>query len=315
VNVVTCLPPSLVSRVRQACALTCTLHAAPSWNEALRLAHERDADVLVFEPTDAVTASDFASLVAAAPHVVLVGYASVSSAAVRATLALGQHESSRMIIRGIDDDPARLRHALAQAMESSLAARIFDAISSDVARIPAPLTAALDRMLRHPRRFLGVEDLAQSASLNRRALDRWLARAGLSSARTLLACARAAGAWRALARRGVTLAAAAESLGVSERLLARDIRRATGSGARRLAKHTSPRDLVGLLAGTMHPSPHSAPRRRSSHAPGERIDSGAGAGSTLWQSRFLEVREGGANRAMRSAPPDPDCPHEPVRRR
>lgn len=302
VNVVTCLPQSLTSRVRSACPLNCVLHAAPSWDGALQIARDRDADILVFEPTDSMAAADLPALVASAPHVVLVAYTSVSSAAVRATLALGQHESACVIIRGVDDEAGRLRNTLAQAVESSLAARVLAAIAAPVARVPAPLAEALVRLLRHPRRFLGVDDLAQSASLNRRALDRWLARAGLASARTLLACARTAGAWRQLANRGATLAAVAESLGVSERLLAHEIRRATGSGARRLSRHTSPHELADLLAGTICTSLRARRRPTPRCADGDGAIRATGRSTDLWQARFLGVRE---------QPPDSDGSERP----
>jgi transcriptional regulator GlxA family with amidase domain len=80
-----------------------------------------------------------------------------------------------------------------------------------------------------PDRVRSVGDLALAARTTRRSLDRWLARAGLPSARTLLSCARANAAYHLLAGGRVRASEAASLVGYgSPRSLSRELQAIAG---------------------------------------------------------------------------------------
>ena len=85
-------------------------------------------------------------------------------------------------------------------------------------------------------------------STTRRTLDRWLARAGLAPARTLLACARVSAAFQLMSSGGVRTRGAAALLGyASPRALSRELQWLAGFGASAVPSHMTHAALVAAL--------------------------------------------------------------------
>ena len=87
-----------------------------------------------------------------------------------------------------------------------------------------------------------------AANTTRRTLDRWLARAGLAPARTLLACARVSAAFQLMSSGGVRTRGAAALLGyASPRALSRELQWLAGFGASAVPSHMTHAALVAAL--------------------------------------------------------------------
>ena len=131
-----------------------------------------------------------------------------------------------------------------------------DAVLASLARplgtVPAELARAVERLFQAPQQFKDVNDLAKAAGMNRRALDRWLKRAGIASARMLVLGARLLRAYFYMQDPGRSLDEVIERLGYgSSRLFARQVRAATGLTPTALRHSIVPDEFVTLLTARL----------------------------------------------------------------
>ena len=208
------------------------------WPTLLSAVRDAGCDVAVVDPCvsdqhrSAERLRELADAAQAPADTPVVGYFAVSAASIRAahTFAqLGPPDVSNVVIRGFDDGPDALSATLHRVISSSAASRLVRSAGNPFATLPPTVARAVVTLFHHPERMRSVSDLAAEARTTRRSLDRWLAQAGLASARTLLACARANAAFHLMTAGHVRAARAADMLGyASPRALAREMRALTG---------------------------------------------------------------------------------------
>ena len=229
-----CLPSSALSQVERAFPPPHRVSCSADWNVAVARLRDPACDALIVDPTiggEGATHQRLTALSAASGEsrrAPIVGYVSVTASAVKAAHSLARLGASEIVVRGVDDSVAALRRTLHRVVADHAAARLVVG-SNLLAALPAAIADAIVTLFRRPERVRSVSDLAASAGTTRRSLDRYLARAGLAPARTLLACARAHAAFQLLAAGGVRLSGAARLAGYpSARALTREFRALTG---------------------------------------------------------------------------------------
>ena len=194
----------------------------------------------------------------------IVGYFAVSAAAIRAahTFArLGPADVSNIVVRGFDDAVDALSATLHRVVSSTAASRLVRSVGNPFAALPPAAARAVVTLFHHPERMRSVSDLAAEAGTTRRSLDRWLAQAGLASARTLLACARANAAFHLMTASHVRAARAADMLGyASPRALAREMQALTGCAPSAIRGQLTESAFSAAIAHRLRRSPVIPPR-------------------------------------------------------
>lgn len=225
-----------------------------SWEEFTLAVSELSYDVVVVDPC--VGAERFAlervrELEAArcgAPCTPVVGYVCVTAAAIHAVNALARSCGAEVVVRGLDDQAHVLLRTLQRAIAGSAAEPLVVALSGPCSPLPLDIADALTLLFRRPDKLRSVDDLAMAASTTRRTLDRWLARAGLASARTLLACARTSAAFHLLTTGGLRTTHTAALLGyASTRALTRELQSLTGFAPSAIPAHMTPATFVDAV--------------------------------------------------------------------
>jgi AraC-like DNA-binding protein len=171
----------------------------------------------------------------------VVGYVAVTAAGIRTAYAFARlvpGDVSNIVVRGIDDAPAAFAATVHGVVSSAEAHRLVSSVEDPFGALPPTVARAIETLFHRPERLRSVSALAAEAKTTRRSLDRWLARAGLASARTLLACARANAAFRLLGAGHVRTSHAAAMLGyASPRALTRELRALTGCAPSAIPAH------------------------------------------------------------------------------
>lgn len=119
----------------------------------------------------------------------------------------------RALFCELDDDPETLRSALNLEWEQSVACQVLRAVTGLIQGVPSRLQQALDSTLCALGRFPTVESLAERAQVRRRTCERWFARRGLPSPRTVLLVGRLLQAHRLLLNPGYKVEDVALKLG------------------------------------------------------------------------------------------------------
>jgi AraC-like DNA-binding protein len=266
------LPPSSLAQLRRAFPPPHGVHSFETWEELTRAVTAGGADVIVVDPCagtggNAGTARQPAlgrvERLAVArlntPGIPIVGYVSVTAIAIHAVHALVQTCGAEVVVRGLDDG-ADTFYALLQRIGAGSSARsLVGALGFPFSPLPADVAAGVELLFRRPDRVRSVTDLAKAAATTRRTLDRWLARAGLASARTLLVCARANAAFHLLAAGGMRPSRAAVLLGYpSPRALAREIHSVTGYPPSTIAKGADAEEFQAALRSRLFRPDHPA---------------------------------------------------------
>ena len=237
-NVLAFLTPSAHGQLLRALPPPHRVTNASDWHAVATAVHDREYDVAILDPCaghDHACADRLRALVdatrATAP-MPLIGYVSVTASAIHSaqTFArLAPPHVSNVVVRGLDDAPHAFAAAIHRVVSSWAASQLVHSTESPFSALPPPAVRAVEALFRRPERLRSVAALAAEAGMTRRSLDRWLARAGLASARTLLACARANAAFHLLSGGHVRTARAADLLGYpSARALARELHALTG---------------------------------------------------------------------------------------
>ena len=248
------LPAQSLTQLRRALPPPHQVRAAGSWDELTRGVSEWSCDVVVVDPCVGVDrfarerVRELAAARAYAPCTPIVGYVCVSAAAIHAVHSLVSTCGAEIVVRGIDDQADALFRTLQRALAGSAAEPLVLAIGDPCTPLPLEVTDALTLLFRRPDKLRSVDALAMAANTTRRTLDRWLARAGLAPARTLLACARVSAAFHLLATGGVRAARVAALLGyASPRALARELHWLTGFSPSSIPPHVTRTAFVEVL--------------------------------------------------------------------
>jgi hypothetical protein len=204
-----------------------------AWDALLADLRNGRGDVAIVDPCaggDRIAASHADALASLRPLLTpIVAYVSVTASAMHAVIRLVRAGSAEIVIRGVDDSAEMLEAVAHRAIASWAAERLVSEVGAPFDSLPPEVLEAIRFAFVRPDRVRSVEDLAASARTTRRSLDRWLARAGIASARTLLSCARATAAYHLIAVGNIQKRRAAALSGYSSaRSLTRGLRDVAG---------------------------------------------------------------------------------------
>ena len=229
------LPPQPLAQVQRAFPPPHRVVNASAWDALVADVRHIRGDVAVVDPChggDHLSSGRLEALAGvSSDHTVvpIIGYLSVSAPAMRAVQSLVRLGAIEIVIRGVDDSTVAIRTVVHRAFATCTARRVVAVVRDPLRTLPPAIAAAVTGAFHHPERLQSVGDLAAAAKTTRRSLDRWLARAGLASARTLLACARANAAFHLLTSGQVRRATVASLVGyASSRSLGREMLAVTG---------------------------------------------------------------------------------------
>ena len=239
----TFLPPPSLAQLRRALPPPHGVAVFSTWGDLVAATRAREGDVIVVDPCAgsvrdvAERIHDLSNACASTPGISIVGYVSVTAAAIHAVHRLVRLFDAEVVVRGVDDGVDVLAATLHRSLAAASAEPLL-ASTRSFAPVPTEIARALALLFRRPDKVRSVDDLAAAASITRRTLDRWLARAGLAPARTLLGCARVSAAFHLMTRGKVRAANAATLLGYpSARALARELHRLTGWAPSAIPSH------------------------------------------------------------------------------
>lgn len=256
----TFLPSPSLSQLRRALPPPNGVTALATWSDLVAATRAREGDIIVIDPSiggardigDRIL--DLNAACTSAPGIPVVGYVSVTAAAIHAVHRLVRVFDAEVVVRGLDDGV----DALAATLHRSLAAASAESLLASTrsfAPVPSEIARALALLFRRPDKVRSVDDLASAASTTRRTLDRWLARAGLAPARTLLGCARVSAAFHLITRGKVRAANAAALLGYpSARALSREVHRLTGWAPSAIPTHVTQATFVETIRPRLYRS-------------------------------------------------------------
>lgn len=229
------LSPHSLAQLQRAFPAPHHVENASTWESVLSHLHDRRCDAAIVDPCtdgDQLAEGRLRTLAAAMPgiaRVPVIGYLSVTASAMRAVQALVHLGAAEIVIRGVDDSVDALATTVRRAVATCASARVVTAVGAPWDALPVRVARAIQSAFRRPERLRSVTDLAIAARTTRRSLDRCLARAGLSPARTVLACARVNATFHLLTSGDVRVAEAARLVGyTSSRSLTREILAVTG---------------------------------------------------------------------------------------
>ena len=232
------LPSHSLAQVQRAFPPPHHVENASTWDLVLSDLRDRPCDVAIIDPCtdgDHLTSARLGALAVAMPGIApvpVVGYVSVTACAMRAVQRLVQLGATEIAIRGVDDSIDALATTVRRAVATCTSSRVVTAVGPPWHALPVPVATAIQMAFHRPDQLRSVTDLATAARTTRRSLDRWLARAGLSPARTVLSCARVNAAFHLLTSGNVRVADAALQVGyASSRSLTRELFAITGHPA------------------------------------------------------------------------------------
>jgi AraC-like DNA-binding protein len=264
--IVVCYVPSQpLAQLRRAFPAPHNVSNASTWDALVSHIRDRQCDVAIVDPCTGgehlapERLNDLASVVTPPSAIPVVGYVSVTAAGMRAVQSLVRLGAAEIVIRGVDDATDALATVVHRAVAAGVAGRLMQCAGIPFEALPPRVAAALEIMFNRPDQLRSVGDLALAAKTTRRSLDRWLARAGLSSARTLLSCARANAAFHLLTAGRVRRAEAASLLGyASPRSLTRELHAVTGYSASAIPAELSREAFVAVVGRRLLRSPSGA---------------------------------------------------------
>lgn len=253
-DVVAYLPAPLLSHLRIVLGDRHQLTPVDGW-EALEAAVRREqADIVVLDPTlpGTVRVSETVVLQQRYPSVRVVVYTSLTPSAMRMVVELAKHGLQHVVLHRFDDDPRRFTELLTQLPGHALGELLLEKVNDAVAALPPRVGGAVARMMRAPRHYSTVDDLAAGAGMTRRQLYRVLEGAGFTSPRLLVQAARAVRAFAFLRDPGRLLEDVSEKLGYSEpRVLNRVMLELVGTRPLEARGTMNPQEFVERVAARL----------------------------------------------------------------
>ena len=253
-DVVAYLPAPLLSHLRIVLGDRHQLTPVDGW-EALDAAVRREqADIVVLDPTlpGTVRVSETVVLQQRYPSVRVVVYTSLTPSAMRMVVELAKHGLQHVVLHRFDDDPRRFTELLTQLPGHALGELLLEKVNDAVAALPPRVGGAVARMMRAPRHYSTVDDLAAGAGMTRRQLYRVLEAAGFTSPRLLVQAARAVRAFAFLRDPGRLLEDVSEKLGYSEpRVLNRVMLELVGTRPLEARGTMNPQEFVERVAARL----------------------------------------------------------------
>ena len=165
---------------------------------------------------------------------------------------LARHGLEHVVLHRFDDDPRRFAELLTQLPGHTLGEMLLDRLRESLERTSPRIVAAVARMMRTPRQYSAVDDLAAGAGMTRRQLYRVLEGAGFTSPRLLVQSARAVRAYAYLRDPDRLLEDVSAKLGYSEpRVLNRVMFELTGLRPLEARKTIEPGEFIERVAARL----------------------------------------------------------------
>jgi AraC-like DNA-binding protein len=139
------------------------------------------------------------------PSLPVMLYTTLAPESAGILLALGRAGIRRAVFTRFDDAPGSLRAAILEELEHTASHQVVQALSRRLDDLPGRLRWVFETALEMPAELLTVDELARRAQMKRRTCERWFARSGLPSPRTVLMLARLLYAHRLLRDPGHTV--------------------------------------------------------------------------------------------------------------
>ncbi len=258
-HVAACVQPAKLVRLQGAAGNQHRVHAALDWAHADSIIRRQPVDVLVVDPqfdSSSDARSDRISALRrryrALPMIV---YSVLAAQTLRPLVDLGREGLEQLILYGLDDDPQHLREILERQPGIVLSERLLFLIERPLSRIPARLSAAIERLIRNPSAFISVPDLAAAAAVPRRSLYRHFERAGLVSPRELVSAARVLRAYAFLREPSYSLEAVASHVRFTDaETMTEAMKWGVGMTPGRARERMGPDEFVARLAERIAPS-------------------------------------------------------------
>jgi hypothetical protein len=258
VHVAAHLPPGSLARLRAVLSADDELTAVSDWRELSDALRSHAIDLIVVDPRlgrddaahDDREPSVLLTLLTEFRSVPAVLYSSHTREGLRAVLPLLRSGAHQVIFRGFDDTRERLRGLLDQVAASILGERLLGVILPRLEAVgtPAEVVQAVARLFRAPQAFRTAHQLAGVTGRRRGTLDRWMTKAGLAPATTMIIAARVAWTYHYLRAPGNLLKALAPRLGYADTVpLGRHVKRMTGLSVTQIRRNVSAEELFAIL--------------------------------------------------------------------
>jgi AraC-like DNA-binding protein len=257
-NVLACLPPDALARLRAAVADVHRVHVALHWAHASSIIQRFPVDVVVVDLTchddPSQSLASLHELRNAYPSLPVVLHSALEQETLASIAAAGHSGVESLVVAGVDDDPISFRATLERQPGVQLAAALEAALAPQLHKLPEDVARAVQRVLHTPAAFKGVPDLAAAANISRRTIYRECERAGLASPREIIAAARVLRAYAFLRECDHSIEDVADALRFSSpHHLTKTMRWACGLTTARARDRISPADFVALLAARLVP--------------------------------------------------------------
>jgi AraC-like DNA-binding protein len=257
-HVAACVQPAKLCRLQGAAGDRHSVHAALDWAHADSIIRRQPVDVLVVDPqfdTPAEAKSDRIRAVRQRYRSLpMIVYSNLAAQTLRPLVELGREGMEQFVLFGLDDDPQHLRQMLERQPGLVLSERLLGHLQRPLSRVPAPLAAALERLIRNPSAFRGVPDVAAAAGVPRRSLYRQLERASFITPRELVAGSRLLRAYAFLREPAYSLGAVAEHVRFTNSdALTKAMKWGVGMTPGRARDRMGPDEFVARLASRLAP--------------------------------------------------------------
>lgn len=257
-NVLACLPPEALARLRTAVTDVHRVHVALHWAHASSIIQRFPVDVVVVDLASngdqSLSIAPLQELRREYPSLPVVLHSALETHALASVAAAGHDGVESLVIAGVDDDPVSFRAILERQPGVQLAAALEAALAPQLHVLPDDVARAVQRVIHTPAAFKGVPDLAAAANVSRRTIYRECERAGLASPREIIAAARVLRAYAFLRECDHSIEDVAEALRFSSpHHLTKTMRWACGMTTARARDRVSPTDFVALLAARLVP--------------------------------------------------------------
>src|SRR5207249_3475317 len=178
-------------KLRRAAGSRFNVAQVSTWDDVLTSIRGRPVELAVVDPllSGQGRSQEIERLRVLFPSLPLMLYTTLTPRTAGVLLALGQRGIQHAVFANYDDHPSRLREVLGQEEARSSSRQLLDQLGDALAPLPSELRWVLEEALRSPGEVETVGEVAVRARVDRRTCERWFARVGLRSPRTVLRAA------------------------------------------------------------------------------------------------------------------------------
>jgi AraC-like DNA-binding protein len=212
------VPNARLHQLRTADPKLYTFIALPSWADVDDTIRHRPVEMVVVDPASGgeFRTREVERLRVLFPSLPVLIYTTLTPEAPGLLLELGRIGIRRVILARFDDNPSNLRAIFREELERTASRVVIQTIEGLLERLPLQVRRALEAMLYAPAELATVSALAERVHVQRRTYERWFAKRGLPSPRTVLVLARVLYAHRLLQDPGYTVEDIAVKLGYAK---------------------------------------------------------------------------------------------------